>query len=119
MKKFLLAIWEFLLDLTAASYFVMTRRQVVNDIESHDPVVVKTRGGKLYYQRLSGPTAGLFDVTTDDLASTDVWWYQNFRIAQSIAAGFNRSLGARRRMVLVVLGIAFALLSRWLFGCLI
>ena len=119
MKKFPLWIWEFLLDLTAASYFVTTRRQVVKGRESHDPVVVKTRGGKHYYQRLSGPTVGLFDVPIADLDSTDVWWYQNFEIAQSVADGFNRSLGARRRVVLVVLGIAVSLFSRWLFGCLI
>lgn len=110
---------EALLDLFAASYFVMTRRQDAKGRESHDPVVVKTRGGKHYYQRLCGPTAGLFDVTTADLDSTDVWWYQNFEIAQGIADGFNRSLGARRRAVLVVLGIAVSLSSRWLFGCLI
>ena len=120
-------VWQATLDICAASYHVQTivlADEEGNDIRKH--VAVKTRGDQPFYQRsidsavAQGKTIGAFELPYPALgAEATVWWQPSRKIAESVAASHQRSLAARRRTLLTIIGIAIALISRWWLGCLL
>lgn len=120
------ALWWWLgplLDVAGASYYVGDRNHAAKgERPERDPVVIKARFGRMYYQRNEGGHAGHFDLSVPELdrgtEKEAVWWYRSYEHAERVADGFNRSLGAQRRMLLLIAGVATAIGARWAFGCL-
>lgn len=120
MKERLHRVWLWTLDLCSASHFAMTIVHEGKDGEDiRIPVVAKTRGGEPIFQRGEGGRFGAFDLRYEDLDDENmVWRRATMKIAQLAADGYNRALSARRRTILLVIGIVSAMVARAFWGCL-
>ena len=117
------ALFWWLVDTVSASYFATSQRRlddgrgkegdVITSAGSEKLrdyfVVAKTRGGTTWLRDTGGCCAEpSWTVPLSD-QETEVWFHPTMEIAEKGAEGYNRSLSARRRAIILAVGFGTTL----------